>query len=636
MTDSQDQSATEPTAHDHSPTAPLPLLAIGAIGVVFGDIGTSPLYALRELFNPIYNLPATPANVLGALSLILWSLLLMVSLKYVLLMMRADNNGEGGIMALLSLTRRVIVNKRGRRLLAALGLLGAAMFYGDSMITPAISVLSAVEGLEVVTPALSHYVIPVALLMLMILFFAQRQGTENVSRYFGPVMCVWFAVLAVLGITKIIEHPTVLAAVSPLYAVDFIAHHGITGLLVLGAVVLVITGGEALYADMGHFGKRAIRMAWFCYVLPALLLNYFGQGALIISEPEAISNPFYLLFPDWLLWPIILLATAATIIASQAVISGAFSLTRQAMQIDFCPRVDVVYTSDRTQGQIYVPVVNWMLFTAVVCLVIMFGESSELASAYGLAVTITMLIDTLLFIIVMRRIWRVSLPLVVVFSVIQLALDSAFLAATSAKIEEGGWFPLLVGGLLFLLLSTWQRGRALLRRQRAAEALDLDPMLDAIAGEVTRVPGTAVFFTTSTDKVPRSLMHNLKHNKVLHERVLLLTLYPLDTPYCSDEERVKVTPLRHNFYRIEVSFGYMDFTDLPVILQECARFGLKLDQATTSYFISRETIIVRGSPEMGTWRQRIFALLSRVATPSVRTLRLPSNQVLELGAQIRL
>ena len=613
------------------------LLSVGAMGVVFGDIGTSPLYALREVFNSAYHIDPTPTNILGALSLIFWSLILMVTVKYVMLMMAADNKGEGGIMALLSLSRRLVHGSGKQAQIVTLGLIGAAMFYGDSMIPPAISVLSAVEGLEIATSALSPFVMPIALLMLTALFIAQRGGTSGIARWFGPIMCLWFAVLAILGIVNIVERPEVLAAVSPHHAVNFFRHHGWIGVLILGAIVLVITGAEALYADMGHFGRKAIRTAWLGFVLPALVLNYFGQGALLLADPSAVRNPFYLMFPNWLLLPMIVLATAATIIASQAVISGAFSLTRQAMQIDICPRMDVVYTSDRTMGQIYIPVINWMLFSAVVCLVLIFRESGELASAYGFAVTATMFIDTLLFLIVLQRLWKWSRIAVVAFGLFQLVLDCAFLASTSVKITDGGWFPLLIGAMIYLLLSTWHHGRVLLHEKREIDTLELDPLLDLIVRDIpARVPGTAIFFTTSPSRMPRSLMHNLKHNKVLHERVLLLTVQVLDEPYCHLDERVTVESIRHNFYRVLVRYGYMDNPNLPVDLRACERYGITLDPVGTSYFLSRETLVVARSRGIRRWRLRLFVVLARIATSSVRSSKLPINQVLELGTQISL
>ena len=624
---------------DGGATAKFPrlMLSIGAMGVVFGDIGTSPLYAMRAVFVSDYHIPLTAGNVIGVLSLILWSLLLMVTLKYVMLMMAADNKGEGGIMALLSLSRRLVREPRRQKIILALGLLGAAMFYGDSMITPAISVLSAVEGLEIATTALSPYITPIAIVMLTALFMLQRGGTGDIARWFGPIMCLWFAVLAISGIAAIIDRPEVLAAASPHHAIGFFLRHRLVGLMVLGMVVLVITGAEALYADMGHFGRKAIRMAWLCAVLPALVLNYFGQGALLLEDPAALRNPFYLMFPDWMLAPMILLATVATIIASQAVISGAFSLTRQAMQIDLCPRMDVVYTSERTMGQIYVPVINWMLFTAVICLVLIFHRSSELASAYGLAVTATLMVDTLLFLIVLRRLWRWSPAAVVAFGAFQLTLDGAFLASTSLRIDDGGWFPLLIGTVLYLLLSTWQRGRVLLREKREAETLELDPLLDLIVRDIpARVPGTAIFFTTSRDKMPRSFMHNLKHNKVLHEQVIMLTIQTADVPYVPQEERIAVTPVRHEFYRVTVRYGYMDNPNLPVDLADCKRFGLIFEPAMASYFLSRETLIVPSGGGIRRWRRRLFTVLSRVATSSARSYKLPINQVMELGTQISL
>jgi KUP system potassium uptake protein len=623
------------TSHHHS--APLFLMTVGAIGVVFGDIGTSPLYALKEIFNPAHNLAASPANVLGALSLIFWALMLMVTIKYVLLIMRADNHGEGGIMALVSLALRTTNNPRTKLTLTTLAILGAALFYGDSMITPAISVLSAVEGLQIYAPGLDTFVVPITLGVLTGLFYVQSRGTGKVATFFGPITCLWFLALAVLGVWNILQAPAILQALSPHHALGFLAHHGFEGLIVLGAVVLAVTGGEALYADMGHFGRRAIRLGWFSVVLPALLLNYFGQGALLLAHPEAVVNPFFKMLPDALVLPMVLLATAATIIASQAVISGAFSLTRQAIQLDYCPRMDISFTSEQTMGQIYIPFVNWLLYVAVVLLVLLFQSSSNLASAYGLAVTATMLIDSILFLVVARGIWRWPVASVAAIGTILLTADAAFLTATSLKVMDGGWFPLLIGLVVYTFFSTWRRGRERLASQRRTDSVELEPILDALVEDIPqRVPGTAVFFTGSPAIMPRSMLHNLKHNKVLHERVLLLTIRVADVPHVPKDERVSVEPMRHGFYRVSVKFGFKDNTHMPRVMRRCERFGLELDPMNTSYFLSRESIVTDRAGPLPLWRQRLFAFMSRLATSSYRILNIPTNQVLELGAQVKL
>jgi len=612
-------------------------LAVAAMGVVFGDIGTSPLYALKEIFHPALHVSPTPDGVLGALSLIFWSLLLVVTFKYVTLIMRADNHGEGGIMALASLASRTAHGARARWWLTTLAILGAALFYGDSVITPAISVLSAVEGLQVETHALAPYVAPIALLVLAGLFALQRAGTARVAALFGPIMCGWFLSLAALGLAGIAQAPQVLAAVSPLHAVRFMGRHGWIGLVVLGAVVLAVTGAEALYAGIGHLGRRSIRAAWYCGVLPALVLNYFGQGALLLARPEAVENPFYLLAPGFLLVPMVALATLATVIASQAVISGAFSVARQAIQLDYCPRMSIEYTSETTRGQIYVPVVNWCLFAGVVLLVLVFRTASNLASAYGFAVTGTMLIDTLLFLAVARGTWRWPLAGVAAAGAVLLAADVAFFAATSLKIVHGGWFPLALGAVLYTLFATWRRGRQQLRDRKLASAVPLEAVLDGLERDGPhRVPGTAVFFTETPAVAPRAMLHNLKHNKVLHERVVVVTLRVLDVPRVPFEECVAVERLRHGFYLASASFGFKDRMDIRAVVRGCRMSGLELDPMTTSFFVSREIVVVDRAAPMPVWRQRLFAAMTRLATSSDRFLQIPTNRVLELGAQGRL
>ena len=613
-------------------------LTIAAIGVVFGDIGTSPLYAMREAFNGTHPVAANHDNVLGVLSLISWSLIIVVTLKYVVFMMRADNRGEGGIMALLALVLRSTTrDTRGRWILMSLGLFGAALFYGDGVITPAISVLSAVEGLEVATPALTPFVIPVTILVLIGLFLFQQKGTEMVGALFGPITMVWFAVLALLGIVNIVKYPAVLAALSPAYAFSFFAENSTGGFLVLGAVVLAITGTEALYADMGHFGKKPIRLAWSVYVLPALLLNYFGQGALILYNKDAIANPFYHLAPEWALYPLVILATVATVIASQAVITGTYSLTRQAIQLGYCPRLEVTHTSESEIGQIYMPWINWVLLAAVIGLVLGFGSSSNLAGAYGIAVTGTMAIDTVLAFVLMRKLWRwprwVAVPLLLIFSTI----DLSFFSANAIKLFSGGWFPLVVAIALFVLLVTWKRGRALLLERLSPGAIPIEPFIQSVtAHPPTRVAGTAVFLTAASEGVPHALLHNLNHNKVLHERIVLLTVNVSDIPHVHEDDQVEVLPLGPAFYRVIVHYGFKDEPDVPRTLELAAAKGLKFRMMETSFFLSRQTLIPTVGPGMALWQEKLFALMSRNASSATTFFKIPANRVVELGTRIEL
>jgi KUP system potassium uptake protein len=618
----------------------VPALALAALGVVYGDIGTSPLYTIREVFtSPHHPLPVTPENVLGILSLILWSLVVVVSVKYVGFVMRADNRGEGGIMALIALALGDAQgNPRREKFIIIIGILGAAMFYGDGMITPAISVLSAVEGLEVATPALKPYVIPVTVLVLLALFAVQRHGTGRVGFLFGPVMTVWFVTLALLGVLNILHHPGVLAAVNPAHALRFFVENRLLGFVILGAVVLAVTGSETLYADMGHFGRRPIRLAWFGFVLPALLLNYFGQGALVLREPQAVASPFYHLAPDWALYPLVALATLATVIASQAVISGAFSVTRQAMQLGFVPRMAVQHTSEREQGQIYIPFVNWGLLTLVLALVLGFRSSGNLAAAYGIAVTGDMVITSILAAMVVSRVWGWgplrSGALFAGFLVVELS----FFGANVLKIPDGGWFPLVVGIVMFTLLTTWKRGRELLYSRLREQAIDLEPFIASLGyGEPSRVPGTAVFLTPNLRVLPHALLHNLKHNKVLHERVVMVKVAVQDIPHVSGAGRVRVEPLPLNFWRVTVSYGFMDEPDLPQDLQLCAESGLAFDiMMDTSFFIGRETLIPKLKSEMPYWRERLFITMFRNAGSATDFFRLPPNRVVEVGAQVSL
>jgi len=616
----------------------LALLSLAALGVVYGDIGTSPLYALRECFFGEYAIEASRAHVLGVLSLMFWSLLLVVTTKYLTFILRADNRGEGGIIALMAL----VTPRRGkpgwdRRILIALGLFGASLLYGDGMITPAISVLSAVEGLQVAAPVLAPWVVPLTILILVGLFSFQHRGTGGVGAVFGPVTLVWFVALAVLGLSGIVRAPEVLAALNPLHGILFLLHGGARGFLVLGAVFLVVTGAEALYADMGHFGRRPIRLAWYCVVLPSLLLNYFGQGALVLRDPAAAHHPFYTLVPSWALYPMIALSTAATIIASQAVISGAFSLTRQAIQLGYCPRLEIEHTASEEIGQIYVPKVNAILFVATTALVIGFGSSSSLAAAYGVAVTTTMTIATLLFYVVARERWQWSRPVAGSLAAIFLVVDLSFFGANIGKIAHGAWFPLLIGLIVYLLLTTWKRGRDELGAKVKAAAMPLDRFLEETAKEKpTRVPGRAVFMTGDPDSVPPALRRNLKHNKVLHEEVVILTVVTEEVPHVPPRERVEMEDLGNGFHRIRARYGFMEDPDVPHVLQLARRRGLEFTLPETSFFLGREVILVRGTSGMRHWRERIFRFLARNSLNATAFYRLPAGQVVELGAQVEL
>jgi len=613
-------------------------LVIGAIGIVYGDIGTSPLYTMKEVFGGTHPVPLTHDNVLGILSVIFLSLLIVVSLKYVMFVMRADNRGEGGIMALMALTQRVsAAGTRNRWLLMVMGIFGAALFYGDGMITPAISVLSAVEGLEVATPLLKPFVIPITLGVLLGLFMIQRKGTAGIGALFGPAMCIWFGVLAVLGFVNIVHEPGVLRALNPLYAIEFFQVHRLHGFLALGAVVLALTGAEALYADMGHFGRPPIKRAWFWFVLPALVLNYFGQGALLLHDPAAVRNPFYLLVPAWGLFPLVMLATVATIIASQAVITGAFSLTRQAIQLGYCPRMEILHTSAEEIGQIYVPAINWTLLVMIFALVLGFRSSSNLAAAYGIAVTGTMAITTVLAFVVVRKIWKWNVFASGAVMAGFLAIDLAFLGANAVKIEHGGWFPLVIGAAIFTLMATWKRGRELVFERLHSSEIALEPFLDNIAKHPPiRVPGTAVFMTAQPEGVPHALLHNLVHNKVLHERVALLTVVTEDVPYVSDGRRLTVRPMGNNVYRITIRYGFKDDIDIPKALTQCAGHGVQCNMMETSFFLSRETLIPTIAPGMALWRERLFASMARNAGAAMAFFKIPTNRVVELGTQIEL
>jgi KUP system potassium uptake protein len=611
-------------------------VALAALGVVYGDIGTSPLYAMKEVFAGNHPIPLNEGNVLGSLSAFFWALIIVVSVKYVSIIMRADNRGEGGIMALIALSLQDAKgNPRRMKIITIIGILGAAMFYGDGMVTPAISVLSAVEGIEIVTPALKSFVIPITLVVLFFLFFVQKRGTATVGTFFGPVMLLWFATLACLGVYNIIENPRVLLAMNPVYAVEFMFSNKAMALVAMGNVVLAVTGAEALYADMGHFGRRPIQLAWYGFVLPSLVLNYFGQGARILVEPEAAQNPFYLSAPEWALIPLVGLATVATVIASQAVISGAFSISRQAMQLGFMPRMEVQHTSEKEQGQIYLPAVNWGLLLAVIILVLGFKSSNNLAAAYGIAVTGDMVITSLLATVVVAKVWGWGWNRAIAMFAAFLSVELVFLAANILKIPDGGWFPLVAGAAVFVLMTTWKRGRQLLSERLQSEEIRLDSFIDALLiGLPTRVPGTAVFMNANPDGVPHALLHNLMHNKVLHERVLLVSVQVFDVPYVPEIDRVEVHKLKGDFYRVIVQYGFKDEPDIPAALALCADAGLHLEMLDTSFFLGRETLIPRFGSEMSIWRTKIFIAMFRNAGSATAFFKIPSNRVVELGTQI--
>jgi KUP system potassium uptake protein len=627
---------THPESHGYR--LHLLTLALSALGVVYGDIGTSPLYAMRECFHGPYAVQPTPSNILGVLSLIVWSLVLVISIKYLVFVARADNAGEGGVLALTALIRPAQGDpSRRRRLLVMLGLFGAALFYGDGMITPAISVLSAVEGLKVATPFFAPYILPVTVLILIGLFLFQQQGTAGVGAFFGPVTLVWFLVLALLGLSQIVRTPGVVAALNPFYAVRFFVENGVQGFLVLGAVFLVVTGGEALYADMGHFGLRPIRLAWFGLVLPALLLNYFGQGALLLRHPAAAETLFYRMAPPWGLYPLVLLATLATVIASQAVISGAFSLTRQAVQLGYSPRVRIRHTSAQEMGQIYIPGTNWALMLACIGLVVGFRSSSNLAAAYGIAVTATMGITSLLLYVVARERWGWSRLTAGLLIALFLGADLAFFGANSLKIPHGGWVPLAIAGAVYTLMATWQQGRRLLAQRLQAELLPLERFLqDVRERQPPRVPGTAVFMYGHPTGTPPALLLNLTHNKVLHERIVVLTVVMKERARVPVRERIAFTPLGEEFYRIVAHYGFMESPDIPTILDQAKLHGLQLDLEDITYFLGRETLLATQNPGMAVWRERLFAVMTRNAQSAMPFFRIPPGRVVELGSQVEL
>jgi len=631
-----EQSAETP-AGPHTPRGSIAGLTLLAIGVVFGDIGTSPLYAFRETFAGHHPLPIDRAHVFGVVSLIFWSMMLVVTLKYVTILTRADNKGEGGSLALLALiNRQTGGQRRWTAGIVLLGVFACALFYGDSMITPAISVLSAVEGLVVVESGLQPLVIPIAIGILVGLFLIQRIGTSRVGRLFGPVVCIYFLTLAVLGTISILRDPGILFALNPWYALNFFLIDPWKGFLALGSVVLAVTGSEALYADMGHFGRRAIRTGWTFFVLPALMLNYMGQGALLIADPGSISSPFYMLAPDWFRLPLVVLATFATIIASQAVISGAFSVTQQAIQLGFIPRLSIQHTSASAHGQIYIPVVNWALMVMVILLVLFFQNSSNLAAAYGVAVTGAMLIDTCLLTVLIFSLWKwrpwLAIPLLAIFFLI----DIAYFAANLTKVPDGGWFPLLVGLVAFTLLTTWAKGRRLMIKRMNEAAMPATIFIKSASNSATRVPGTAVFMTTSPDGIPHALLHNLKHNKVLHERVLLLTVRIEDVPYVEEEKTFHLEDLGQGFYRLIIRYGFMQETDVPTALARVESCGPQFRMMDTSFFLARQTLITSRKPGMAVWREKLFAWMLRNAESAMEFFKLPPNRVVELGSQVEI
>ncbi|EOT0575791.1 potassium transporter Kup [Acinetobacter baumannii] len=618
--------------------ATLPATALAALGVVFGDIGTSPLYALKESFHAAHGLGIQPENVLGILSIIFWCLMLIISIKYVAIVMRADNNGEGGIMALLALNlRKAKIADNKKIYMIAIGFIGASLFFGDGIITPAISVLSAVEGLSIATDVFDPFIMPIAIAIIVTLFLVQKHGTAFVGKFFGPITLVWFLSLGILGIHSVIQTPVVLGMFSPHWAIQFIYHHPIMTFFVMGAVVLTVTGGEALYADMGHFGPVPIRLAWFFVVLPCLVLSYAGQGALLLRDPAAIENPFYLLVPQWALYPMIIMATMATVIASQAVISGVFSLARQAIQLGYLPRLSIKHTSESEEGQIYVPFLNWLLLIAIIILILIFKTSSNLASAYGLAVTLTMLCDTILVAVFIYSAWKWSLPKVLLLIIPFFILESVLVGATSLKILSGGWVPLLIGAIAVTILMTWKRGRELTFAKLEHDTLSLDLFVKSIGNSVHWVPGDAVFMTGTPNVVPHAMLHNIKHNKVLHQRNILVTVVIEDVPFVAPEERITTETLAEHFFRIKIFYGFKDEMNVPkALMQAYEQLGLEYDLMHISFFISRDRIVHSVGDGMSPWREKLFISMQRNTSPVSDFYQIPTNRVVELGSQIEI
>ena len=623
------------TQDDH--TSSLAGLTLGAIGVVYGDIGTSVLYAIKEVFGSGH-VDFTPDNVMGILSIFFWTLTFIISLKYVTLVLRADNKGEGGLVAMLALASSSVRDKpRLRNVLLVVGIFGTCLFYGDGVITPAISVLSAVEGLEVVSPNFKKWVIPLTLLILLCLFWVQKHGTGGIGQFFGPITLLWFVSIAVLGIYHIASNPFILLAISPYYALTFMWQQPGTTFLILGAVVLCVTGGEALYADMGHFGKKPIRLAWFVVVMPCLTLNYFGQGALLLTEPEAVKNPFFNMSPDWALIPMVVLATAATVIASQALITGAFSVTKQVIQLGFLPRLQIQHTSEKDTGQIYMPFVNWGLFVVIVLAVVMFKSSSNLAAAYGIAVCTDMLITTVLTFFVIRFAWKLPLWLCISATSLFFVVDLAFWSSNLLKLSEGGWFPLFIGGMILILMLTWRDGRALLHHKTRDEAMELRSFLDALfTAPPTRVEGTAVFLTTESDIVPNAMLHNLKHNKVLHAQNLFVTVRSHEVPWIDKEKRVELLELGNHCWQVKIHYGFKDDPDVPFALSLLRGKVGDINGMNTSYFLSRDSIVPTVGGGMAQWREKLFAQMYLNASAAADFLNLPSNSVVEMGSKIEI
>lgn len=624
------------TASSHKSS--LAALTLAAIGIVYGDIGTSPLYTMKEVFAEEHGLPLNEPNILGVVSLILWGLIVIISLKYVTLVLRADNRGEGGIMALTALALSSVTQKsRWYYPVMLLGMVGAGLFFGDGVITPAISVLSAIEGLEVATPALKPYVIPLTLTVLVALYMAQSRGTAGIGKYFGPIVLVWFITLAIMGIVNIVANPSILAAFNPLHAFRFLAHNGWYAFLALGAVVLAFTGAEALYADMGHFGRKSVRLAWFSIVFPALGLNYLGQGALLLSHPDAVSSPFFQQLGPWSVYPLVVLSTMATVIASQATISGAFSVTQQAIALGFLPRMRILHTSEREMGQIYIPFVNWAQLIAVVLAVVGFGSSSNLASAYGIAATATMLCTTFLTFFVIRFGWKYPLLLCFFATGFFFIIDIALFSSTSLKIIHGGWFPLAISAVMVGIMLTWKTGRELVSQTMRKNLIPLDAFLQSLfINPPFRVEGTAVFFRAEGDGVPHAMLHNLMHNKVLHERIVFMTVDSKDIPRVMAEDRVKVEPLGQDCYQVTVQYGFKDERDIPAALAQCKAAGLEVDPMTTSFFVPRTTVIATVGAGMALWREALYIGMARNARDAADYFKIPTNRVIELGAQVEI
>lgn len=621
---------------NNSQKSPLGSLILGATGVVFGDIGTSPIYALKEALNATGQGQPDAPHIFGILSLMFWSLTFIVSIKYVMIVMRADNKGEGGALALLTQVASLLPSPRMQILLGAIGIFAAALFFGDSVITPAISVLSAIEGLEIITPLFADFVEPITVLIVILLFVVQRRGTAFIGFLFGPIICVWFLVLGIIGISHIIDYPAILTALNPQYAIQYFSLDHWHAFIVLGSVFLVVTGAEALYSDIGHFGRKAINISWLAIAMPALLINYFGQGALIVTHPEAIAHPFFLSVPHWALIPLIILTTLATIIASQAVISGAFSLSRQAVQLGLLPRLQIIHTSSKEQGQIYIPFINWTLMIFVCALVIGFQSSSHLASAYGIAVTGTMLTTSILISVVIIKGWKWNKFLAFPLIAIMLVVDMAFLGANVTKLFHGGWFPLATAVLVFILLTTWKKGRQLMAARLAEDILPVDIFHQSLSERVNKAPGTAIFLTARQSGVPHALLHNLKHNKVIHERNIFVTVLTADVAHIPMEEQLEVTHLVNGFYRIIIKVGFMDNIDIPRSILQVKDLTPPLNPQDCSFFISRETIIPGMRPGMGLWRERLFIWMSRNAANAMEFFNLPTNRVVELGTQIEI